>query len=186
MRIDNMAFRARIATRALLLAGVLLSCLHASCCRPAEAASAIAVSGIISPCIHIQPAEGGCVAYRQPWRMQQASAIAMLLLATAPCCCAGQPKHPPQWLDISDRHLGTHSCRSGTRCHGTWQLRPRMRPCSSQASSTLSATGRSLQARWRCWRPGTRASTRCRRSSTTRCTRTHPGSRSRSGLCYGT
>ena len=70
VRIDNMAFRARIATRSLLLAGTLpsfifspcpfasssvdavqaskdLCCLCGSCCRPAEATSVMRVSGIL-------------------------------------------------------------------------------------------------------------------------------------------
>ena len=70
VRIDNMAFRARIATRTLLLAGVLLSlivspycfatssqdvlqastdlsCLCGSCCCPAEATPVMTVYGTV-------------------------------------------------------------------------------------------------------------------------------------------
>ena len=47
VRIDNMAFRARIAMRALLLAGRLLSWFLGSCCCPAEATPVMKVPGTV-------------------------------------------------------------------------------------------------------------------------------------------
>ena len=47
VRIENMALRARIAMRTLLLAGMLLSCLPGSNCCPAEATQVRIISGML-------------------------------------------------------------------------------------------------------------------------------------------